>query len=305
MCRNVFAHKRHYTQQFFTHRRFYTLTRLQTNTLVQGRLYTQTPFTHKCFHTHTQMLAHRHLYTYTHAHLLHTDACTPTPLHTHTHTPFTHRCLYTDTFTRRRLCTGARTHTDTFTHTAPSIHRLLHTDALTHPRFCAEPLLHPEALHTETFEHTEALTHRPFYTQTLVYTHKRFYTHTHTRTHACLAQESLRKVLPSTTSYHKAFPVLQGLQTDAENISQHKALTKSHIKLVDCAVGQEKGMEESIWHFFLPFFVCRGVLSVIFPHFHRFCSGVCRFSSIYVVSSKFFLGFLIFRCVFNIYLGVV
>ena len=39
--------------------------------------------------------------------------------------------------------------------------------------------------------------------------------------------------------------------------------------------------------------------SFIFTHFHRFCSGVYRFSSICVVSSRFFLGFLIFRCFFN------
>ena len=39
----------------------------------------------------------------------------------------------------------------------------------------------------------------------------------------------------------------------------------------------------------------RGLLSVIFPDGHRFCSGVYRFSSICVVSSRFFLCFLIFR----------
>ena len=63
-----------------------------------------------------------------------------------------------------------------------------------------------------------------------------------------------------------------------------------------------------IWHFFKRFFgifVVRGVLSVIFPHFHRFCSGVYRFSSICAVSSRFFLSFLIFRCAFYVYLGLV
>ena len=38
------------------------------------------------------------------------------------------------------------------------------------------------------------------------------------------------------------------------------------------------------------------MLSIIFSHVHQFSSGLYRFSSICVVSSRFFLVFLIFRC---------
>ena len=51
--------------------------------------------------------------------------------------------------------------------------------------------------------------------------------------------------------------------------------------------------------FFFVFFFGRGVLSIIFPHVHRFCNGVYGFSSICVVSSSFFLGFLISWCFFH------
>ena len=73
------------------------------------------------------------------------------------------------------------------------------------------------------------------------------------------------------------------------------------------------GINLAISFIFLAFFLCRGVLSIIFPHFHRFCNGVLFpllvslvfnfsgvFSLVFVDCSSFFdcfsLVFVIFPC---------
>ena len=66
-------------------------------------------------------------------------------------TDFTHRSLYADTFTHRRLYTE----------------KLLHTEALTHRRFYTQKLLRTEPFthrhfYTQNPLHTDTFTHRPF-----------------------------------------------------------------------------------------------------------------------------------------------
>ena len=89
---------------------------------------------------------------------------------------------------------------------------LLHTNALTHRRIYTETLLHTDAF-THGNVYAAVFTHGRFCRQTLLhteapFTHRRLYTnafpHKHLRHTDALTQQSLHKVLPSTTSHYTA-----------------------------------------------------------------------------------------------------
>ena len=125
------------------------------------------------------------------------------PLHTDTF--YTHRQVFTRTFSRRRFYkqTQWRSYTQT----------LFHTDAFTHRRFYKQALLHTDTLtisYTQTLLHTDAFTHRRFYT----HTHRHFYTqtllHTDAFTHRPLYTQALLR-----TDIHRRFYTQTLVHTDA------------------------------------------------------------------------------------------
>ena len=111
-------------------------------------------------------------FTHTHFYALHAGFFTYIRFHFYTQTP-----LRTNAFTQRHFYTQTPLPTATFTQP------FLHTDAFADRRFCTQTLLHTEA----------PFTHRRLYTNA--------FPHKHLRHTDALTQQSLRKVLPSTTSH--------------------------------------------------------------------------------------------------------
>ena len=126
-----------------------------TGAFTQRSLYTQELFTHRRFYTEKSLLqvpfVHKHLGAFTHSKLLH--HFTPTGA-------FTQRSLYTEElFTHRRFCTFC-TQTSRSFYTQKLLHKEVFTQiALTHGRVYTQKLLHREAFTQRVFIHGS------FYTQ--------------------------------------------------------------------------------------------------------------------------------------------
>ena len=105
------------------------------------------------------------------------------------------------------------------------LHLLLHTDTVTHRRVYTQTLLHTEAFthrrcYTQKLLHTEAFTHRRFFTQTLLhtdaFTHRLFYTQTRLHTDAVTHRSFYTQKLLHTDAFsHRLFYTQTLLHTDS------------------------------------------------------------------------------------------